>query len=409
MQKNSVMLLVILCAGIVTVSQTLALIDDASWTYPRHDERNTGFSSSRVPVTNQTAWIRHEVTSLTPIVSDGRVYCTGGKFVNLTVLDEKDGKVLWTKGLGSFSTPVIVSGVIYVGTVGGEIWALDSNTGDIIWKYSIYGYSEPLNSPQVADGRIFFNNRDGWLFCINATNGEFIWKYETRLAEAAHLAVADGRVFTMYSCLNATDGTLLWEYGEKPVGIGWTYHTPTVDNGKVLLSIGPSLNAVDEFNGSLMWKFDTEQDASDSAVAYGKVFVSADGYLYCLNEENGKVDWKYNDIALAGWLSSIPSVADNKVLVPAYDKLLCVDANNGSLLWTYSTITSRTLPVVADDMVLFSASGGIVAIGNRVPESTNNLGLIVTLACVVIVALAVFALILKRRAKPKKNTSKLPL
>jgi outer membrane protein assembly factor BamB len=245
-------------------------------------------------------------------------------------------------------------------------------------------------------GRVFFNNRDGWLFCINATNAEFIWKYETRLAEVAHLAVADGRVFTMYSALNGTDGTLIWEYGEKPVGIGWTYHTPAVDDGKVFLSIGPSLRAVDEFNGSLIWRFDTVQDTSDVAVAYGKVFLSADGYLYCLDEATGKVAWNYNEVKYS-WLSSVPSVADGKVVVPAYDKLLCVDANNGTLLWTYSTINSRALPVIAEDMILFAAPEGIVAIGKGIPESTNNSGWIITSVTVTIVIAVILALLVKLR------------
>jgi outer membrane protein assembly factor BamB len=396
MKSNSVLFLAILFIGIIAIAHTAALGLDSYWSSPRHDSRNTGFSNSKVPFSNQTAWISDGVTSLTPIVIDGKVYCTGGKFVNLTVLDVKNGTILWSKSLGSFSVPAVVSGVVYVGTLGGEIWALDSNTGDIIWKYSIYGYGQPLNTPQVVDGRVFFNNRDGWLFCINATNADFLWKYETRLAEVSRLAVADGRVFTMYSALNATDGTLLWEYGEKPAGIHWTYHTPTVDDGKVFLSIGPSLLVVDEFNGSLIWRFDTVQDTSDMAVAYGKVFVSADGYLYCLDEATGKLIWKYDEVEYS-WLYAIPSVADDKVLVPAYDKLLCVDANNGTLLWTYSTISSRALPVIAEGMVFFAAPEGIVAIGDRVPKSTDNFVMIVILVSVAIIAVVVFFFLLKHQ------------
>ena len=402
MRKWGVIFFAVLFTGIIAIIQCGASTLDSSWSSPRHDNQNTGLSESKVPLTNQTAWISYGVTSITPIVADGKVYCTGGKFVNLTVLDQKDGAILWTKLLGSFSIPTVVSGVVYVGTLGGEIWAIDGDAGNIIWKYSIYGYGEPLDTPQVEDGRVFFNNRDGWLFCINATNADFIWKYETRLAEVAHLAVADGRVFTMDSALNSTDGTLLWEYGEKPVGIHWTYHTPTVDNGRVFLSIGPSLQAVDELNGSLIWKFDTIQDASDVAVVYGKVFVSDGGYLYCLNEENGEFIWKYR--AEFSWLSGVPSVADGKVLVPAYDRLLCVNADNGTLLWTYSTINSRSLPAVAEGKVLFSVPEGIVAIGNRIStaEPTNNLGLIVALVFVTIAVATIFFMILKR---PKKTNS----
>lgn len=144
------MFLAILFTGIITIAHTAALGLDSSWASPRHDSQNTGFSNSKVPFTNQMAWISYEVTSLTPIVIDNKVYCTGGKFVNLTILDIENGNILWTKSLGSFSVPTVVSGVVYVGTFGGEIWALDSNSGDIIWKYSMYDYGQPLSTPQVV-------------------------------------------------------------------------------------------------------------------------------------------------------------------------------------------------------------------------------------------------------------------
>ncbi|MFB3888212.1 MAG: PQQ-binding-like beta-propeller repeat protein [Candidatus Bathyarchaeia archaeon] len=400
MRRRSTAFLSILLTYTVMTAQIAASGLDTSWSSPRHDNRNTGFSLSRVSLTNQTAWISRGVATLTPIVSDGKVYCAGGKGAGLTALDLYDGSMLWTNMLGSFSTPTFTAGVIYVGTLGGEIWALDSNTGDIVWKYSIYGYGQPLNTPQVMDGRVFFNNRDGWLFCINATNADFLWKYETRLAEVSGLAVADGRVFTIYSALNATDGTSLWEIwesGDKPAWIHYAYHTPTVVDGKVFLSIGPSIRVIDEFNGSLIWRFDTVQDPSDVAVAYGNVFVTADNSLYCLDEEDGREVWRCG--AEFGWLSGIPSVADGKVLVPAYDKLICVNADNGTFLWSFSTIRSRALPAVAGDMVLFSAPEGIVAIGEPVAVSTDNSGLIVVSVSLIVAGAAILVLILKRKRK----------
>lgn len=383
----------ILTICIFCLTKTIAIGSD-TWQFPRHDNQNSGYSSSTVPYTNQTVWISEGIKSITPIIADGKVYCTWGRFTGLTALDLNNGSVLWENMLGSFAVPTVVDGVIYAGTLGGEVWAINSNTGDIVWKYSIYGYGEPLSTPKVADGRVFFNNRDGWLFCVNATNTETLWKYETKLAEVSGLALVDGRVFTMYSALNATDGTLLWdiwENGEKPSSIHYTYHAPTVSDGKVILSIGSSLQAVDEFNGSLIWRFDTVNDPSDVAVAYGRVFVTADDYMYCLDEDDGKEIWRYGK-AEFNWLSSIPSVADEKVIVPAYDKLICIDANNADFLWSYSFISSQSLPAIAEDKVLFSSLDGMIALGEQKSEVTSDfifivIGLSVILAAVVIIVL----------------------
>jgi outer membrane protein assembly factor BamB len=348
---------------LVPLLTVTAAEEDADWLSLRHDSQNTGFAACSAPATNRTAWKTFSVTALTPIVAYGNVYCTGGKFVNLTVLDEHDGALLWTKTLGSFSEPTVAYGRIYVGTYGGEIWALDSNTGATIWKYHIYGYGEPLNAPQVADDRVFFNNRDGWLFCLNATTGDFIWKHETRLAETSRPAVTDGRVFTINSCLNESDGTLLWTYGETPPGIHWTYRSPVVGNGSVFLSIGPSLHCVDEFEGVLKWKFDAANDLSDPAVAYGQVYISSGTFVYRLDETYGHVVWKADLTGRAETSLSAPSVAEGKVFVSTGVTLFCLDVENGAIVWTYTADSRLSVPVIADDTIFVASLNGVYAFG----------------------------------------------
>jgi len=391
--------LLILTICIFGLTKTIAITSD-TWQSPRHDNQNSGYSISTVPYTNQTVWINEGIKSITPIIADGKVYCTGGRFTGLTALDLNNGSVLWKNMLGSFAVPTVVDGIIYAGTLGGEVWAINSNTGDIIWKYSIFGYGEPLSTPKVANERVFFNNRDGWLFCVNATNAETLWKYETRLAEVSGLAIADGRVFTMYSALNETDGTQLWdiwENGDKPSSIHYTYHTPTVSDGKVILSIDSSIQAVDEFNGSLIWRFDTVNDPSDVAVAYGRVFVTADNFLYCLDEDDGKEIWRYGK-AEFNWLSSIPSVADEKVIVPTLENLICIDANNADFLWSYFTISSQSLPAIVEDKVLFSSPDGMVAIGGQKSEVTSDFTFIIGIS-VIIASIVILVIILNHQKR----------
>jgi hypothetical protein len=174
----------------------------------------------------------------------------------------------------------------------------------------------------------------------------------------------------MNSCLNETDGTLLWQYGYEPAYIHWTNHSPTVDNGKVFLSIGPSLRCLDEFNGSQIWRYDTVGDKSDSAVAYGKVFVSSSsGYVYCLNEEYGQLEWQSYVGLTDGYSGSSPSVADNKVFISVGRNLTCLNVNNGDLVWNYLAPHWLHPPVVADGMVFVSWPGGVYAFGeSTIPD-----------------------------------------
>jgi outer membrane protein assembly factor BamB len=350
--------------------QTVPSQSNNPWPSYRHDSRNTGFGEGSAPDTNQTAWRSFvgEDAGTGPVVAYGNVFILGYK-TNLTVLDDGDGTLVWTKNVPTWgSGPTIAYDMIYVGTLNGEVWALNRNTGDVVWKYPIYGYGVPLFNPQVADDRVFFNNRDGWLFCVNATTGEFIWKYETGLW-VTYQAVADGRVFTVTSCLNETDGTLIWQYD---AGRGsQSYLGPVVDNGRVFLSIGSAVHCLNEFNGSLMWTYETGGDVWEfPAVAYGKVFVSShDGYLYCLNEEDGQFRWKSNVEFPDGYSASSPTVADNKVFVSVGQNLLCLDVNDGSLVWKYFAPHWLHPPIVAYGKVFVSWPGGVYAFGeSTIPD-----------------------------------------
>jgi len=375
-----------------------------SWSSYRHDSRNTGFNEGPAPDTNQTVWISDvgddysygfgQPYNVGPVVAYGKVFINDHKN-RLWVWDETDGTLLWTDNAGAFRAgPAASYGMVYLGTRGGTLLALNISTGSFVWEYQIYGYYSPLFSPQVADGRVFYNNRDGWLFCLNASTGDFLWKYETGLGENAYVAVADGRVFTLNGCLNETDGTMLWQFTDGGGSVG----APVVDDGRVFLNWG-SISCLDEFNGSLMWKYETEGNVGGLAVAYGKVFASIGG-LVCLNAEDGQFKWSNGPAA--GYPYGSPSVADGKVFVTDMNRLSCFDVNNGSLIWHYYTpddgfLGRLTTPVIADGMVFVAAKNYIYAFGGAPSSAFPTWALILIISIVLIVGTFIAAVTIYKR------------
>ena len=60
------------------------------------------------------------------------------------------------------SSPAVSGGIVYVGSLDGNMYALDANSGNVVWKAATVGPIE--NSPSVSDGAVFFTSHgpDHW-------------------------------------------------------------------------------------------------------------------------------------------------------------------------------------------------------------------------------------------------------
>jgi len=67
--------------------------------------------------------------------------------------------------------------VVFVGTIDGQVYALNEHTGANLWQRSVCGgiYS----SPAVAYGKVFAGCYDGKIYAFNEMNGVVIWTFQT--------------------------------------------------------------------------------------------------------------------------------------------------------------------------------------------------------------------------------------
>jgi len=163
-----------------------------------------------------------------PAVDDGVVYYggpaeTGDTPARLWALDAATGESLWQAGIDDISlrtSPAVADGTVYVaassmractgdscyGTTRGQLYALDTTTGDRQWTASIE--TDTRSSPAVADGTVYVGCNDG--LAAVSTTGETLWhhSFETDRSDTAPYvksspAVANGRVY-----VGASDGRL---------------------------------------------------------------------------------------------------------------------------------------------------------------------------------------------------------
>ena len=189
--------------------------------------------------------------------------------------------------VSAFGAPTVLGHTLFVGSAGGAVQALSTDTGCLRWVYQASG---PVRSAMVSvpNGKthvLVFTDLIGWAYGVEAESGKLLWKKKPEPHESTRLtgsaAVHDGVVFIPaasweetrsgnpdYPCctfrgsvtaLRAKDGTEAWktytirekpqelEKGQNNVGT-WgpsgagVWGSPTVDAKRGLLYIATGDN-----------------------------------------------------------------------------------------------------------------------------------------------------------------------
>lgn len=293
------------------------------------------------------------------------------------------------------SGPVVHGNAVYVGSYDTNIWAINIETGELIWKRATEGgiavtpvidtehrqilfgsedytfnawdlrdgrlnWSHTTNdkircSPCLALRQVFFGSDDGRLYALRADNGGVRWEFEAGSPIRSTPFVTDerivfgtegGEIFGL-----ELQGTKKWSFKtRKPVT-----SSPFVDREGVSYvgAFDGHMYAIDD-SGYSLWKYRTSGPIiSSPAVSNGFVyFGSVDGKLYCVNQQTGKDRWTFSTEKP---IVSSPRVHGNTVYFGGTDsKFYAVDARTGKELWSFEAggeITST--PFITADSILF--------------------------------------------------------
>ena len=148
--------------------------------------------------TGHRFWSANLVTPVrnAPAIAYGRVYV--GSFNRFYALNEATGATAWSFGTANYNTTsaAVYQGVVYFGTGRGNVYAVNSTTGQQIWGPQLSA-AAVSSSPALATGSraLLVGSNDRYLYALNMTNGVRLWRYLTGGAVSSSPAVADGRVF----------------------------------------------------------------------------------------------------------------------------------------------------------------------------------------------------------------------
>jgi outer membrane protein assembly factor BamB len=130
---------------------------------------------------------------------------------------ELSGERKWSRPLRRAASSPFVDedGICYVGGFDGFLYALDSSSGYILWRFRTT--APIIGSPIWEDDWIFFGSADTNFYAVNAESGKEKWRYKAEKSIVSSPVIRDGSVYFgatdgyLY-CLEAKTGKEQWKF-----------------------------------------------------------------------------------------------------------------------------------------------------------------------------------------------------
>lgn len=256
-----------------------------------------------------------------------------------------DGTLAWElEGAGAFGAqPTIDGGVVYAGTSGGILYAVELATGKVRWSYDA---KEELGArPAVAGGLVLAFTLEDTLVAVDARTGAWRWHHRRDRREgftirgAAAPIVRGETVFEAWSdgtvaALELASGNPRWERKVAPAGKYVDVDSLALAGGRLFAAAySGAVLAIDPDSGKTLWQVKLP-DATRLASVGGALVVVTTSAVKALTLDQGAPLW---ETPIGGGAPASPPVeAGGYLAVPAgAGGLLFLDPSSGRVLHVF--------------------------------------------------------------------------
>ena len=332
---------------------------------------------------------KHRLTA-SPVVAGETIFAMDSKSKVSAV--SSDGDVIWSaKLIPPFENADDVSGgglaygdgILFVTTGFGELYALDSTTGQVRWVQEL---GAPAMAPTVAGDLVFVVTRDSKAWAVEVAGGRLRWSWVGAEAAAgstlgASPAFAENAVYLAYpsgeiGSIDATSGLLRWiaTFASSGASVKSSITAITgapVVAGEVLYAtkqVGKTV-AIDVGSGNILWS--VFEGSSGPVLPVGdSVFLVSDlAQLIRLEALGGDLIWsvKLPDSTRGSLLNSGtailhfgPVLAGGQLMVVSSDgQIRRFDPTDGDLISTTRMRSGAAMgPVIVDGTLYVLANDG---------------------------------------------------
>lgn len=227
-------------------------------------------------------------TASTPCIQGATVFF-GSDNGFLYAVDIGSGRVKWeykATGRVKFS-PSILENTVYIGSVDGTLHAVSALDGELEWHHQFEGTFGYNNSVAACGDRVFVSVKRGGLYALDSATGEVQWRYSTKYGPFTAPCISQGVVYVASRQLHAVcskSGEEVWASDEY----GLMTSAPIVVGDHIYIGGGNdrAVYAFDRHTGEKVWEFPMGDIVfSTPAYADGRLVIGChDGYVYCFAE-----------------------------------------------------------------------------------------------------------------------------
>jgi outer membrane protein assembly factor BamB len=264
-----------------------------------------GQLTARETTNGQVRWAtnfgQYSGYSSTLVVGPGdRLY--GNNSTGFYALDGNTGRVIWRRSSGG-SCSVGPDGTVYLAP--GYLYAVDPATGATRWQW----HGDYISGPPAlsANGFLYATGSYGKIFALDTAIGQRVWQFVQDDVHFLSVIVAgdgtvlaptdDGQLFA----IDGATGELLWKV-QSAEASHQIFGLAAGDTGAVWVASGPwsadggTIRILDVVTGELR-----REIFLPAGVSAGGIILTSDGpyisnysRLFALNPENGEVNWTFD-------------------------------------------------------------------------------------------------------------------
>jgi len=308
----------------------------------------------------------------------------------LYAIRASDGSTVWTYGTGFLPAEYMLLDTndsrAYLNSQFGDIYALDIQTGRVVWRYAIH--NQHFSLMQAVGGIVYATSQDGTLYAIQAATGRLLWHFTgstgknlagallTVLGNDIYLSTSDGTM----NALRISDGKLLWQYKQN----GTIWENPIASGTIVYLSSQRGvIDAIQVDTGKLLWHYKSA-DSESTLVSIDNEYIyviSRDGVVNVLKTNDGSFLWQYKESSTSQGSPTVnPPVISHGIVLMTFSngKMYALRESDGKLLWhvPISMFGSGFSFVLQNIIFIGAPQGGMSALrlndGSQVWHSTTT-------------------------------------
>ena len=184
----------------------------------------------------------------------------------------------------SYARPVVADGVMYVGNLDGNLYALDPKTGAMKWRFKTG--AGITSTVWHEGGTLYFGSNDHKLYAIEAASQKVKWTFATGDEVNSSPRISEGLVYVggvdkRFYAVDPQAGQKKWDFLTK----GRIVDSAAFYKNLVFIGSGPedgNVYALDKSTGKLFWTFPTENKVEADPVVDGNrlYIVAGDGRLF---------------------------------------------------------------------------------------------------------------------------------